>query len=164
MRRTLTAVGLSAVFAAGLVGCQSEPKMGRYTYEVTVDESLDQGVVVSFVGPPKDEADAWAGRSAAAFYNTPAYRQREDVYDRMRFGPGRSSTQQLTASDPIWNRWTDGGAEKVFIYVASSGFDDGARTEHVTSLEVTDTRSSGSTVSFVVDETGIREVAGPELK
>ena len=164
MRSTMMALGLSAAVAPAPVVCESPPPMGRYTYEVPVNPSITDGVVVSFVGPPKDEATTWAGRDANTFYNTPALREREDVYDSMVFGGGRPRTQTLPVGDPIWNRWSEGGAEQVFIYVASVGLDADARTKHETSLEITDTRPKNSTVRFVVDKAGIREVAAPEAQ
>ncbi len=117
--RTARTLGLLLVVTL-LVGCGGGPKMGRYEYRVSIDESMRDpntgmmpSVEVDFVGVKDPELARWEAQSIDDYF-VPNNPQRSGANRHtMRFTNENSGAQKLAANAPEWGKWQ--GAEYMFI-------------------------------------------------
>ncbi len=119
----LLMVGL--LFVPAMIGCSSTPKAGKYTYHVTLDESLRtaSGIMPSieldFIGIRDDEADneraQWQAVAVDTYFQPGnALRASAPKYT-MSFSNENAGSQRLTNDAPIWSTWSGRGATTMVI-------------------------------------------------
>jgi hypothetical protein len=120
MKRTMRLLGWMGVglLCAVSSGCIS--RLASYDVVVHVDESMgdEQGnlpsIEVHMLGLNQSEANMMERRSMTEYWNP---NRRQDSWDRavMQFGARKEPRQVLGHEDPIWARWSRGGAESLVV-------------------------------------------------
>ena len=99
-------------------GCIS--RLAKYDVAVRVDEAMadEKGnlpsIEVHLLGLTQPEAQAMERRSMTVYWDP---NRRQDSWDRavMFFGGQKEPRQYLGVRDPIWARWSRGGAERLVV-------------------------------------------------
>lgn len=110
------------LLAASLTGCGSRAMMGRYTYRVSLSETLrdaNTGIMpsieVDFVGLNEVETYRWRSLNIDKYFTPGNLRRKNADRHTMPFTNERSTPQTLTAGDRHWNSWQRSGAKNMII-------------------------------------------------
>jgi len=123
MRNTRTLSLLTGLLLAAmmLAGC-GRTIYGKYSYRVSLDAANRDpstqrmpSIEVDFIAVNESERDRWLALDIDAYF-TPGnvLRANADKFT-MSFTDQRSQPQELSASDPIWQKWQRAGARSMFI-------------------------------------------------
>lgn len=149
-----------------MVGCSGTPKAGKYTYVVTLDESLrtSSGIMpsieVDFIGIRDDEADneraRWQAVSVDEYFQPGNAMRASAPKHTMSFSNENAAPQRLPNNDPIWTTWANRGATTMVI-IASVPMQTpaGVDPRKLFLTLMTDRWNNGQQIDIVVRPSGI---------
>src|SRR3954466_7229459 len=109
--RPLAGGALWLLLASVLTGCGSckpgKPgAIGRYTIEVSLDESLkSSSVIVDLVGVNPANLPRWEGYDMGKYWREGDPMRRDADKAVLNFVSGQSLSNSLPAADPQWEKW-----------------------------------------------------------
>ena len=156
----LTPLLLLVFFA---VGCSRAPRMGKYTYTVTLDEALrdkNSGIMpsieVDFVGVNESERSRWISLNIDDYFSPGNVVRANCNNYTMAFTNEKSQPQQLSASNDIWQTWSGSSSEEMFILasipVSGDVFSDDPRR---LILPLDQARWTGGVIALEIKPSGV---------
>ena len=117
-RVSVMALGVSVAGASMLGGCGGGTSMGKYDLELALDKALEAqppSITLNIIAPSRAEEGRWRSMDMTEYWNpnSPMRAESRDRIKEFQFGPGDTSMKELSASDPIWEKWS--GSEHVFV-------------------------------------------------
>lgn len=116
-------VAVLAAMTCMLGACDSAPRMGQYTFAVSMDESMKDGsgayqtVEVDLIGVNDMSMAKWRGMKVDT-YMQPGNAMRQSAKDRRRtlyFSNTDHAQKEVYFNDAIWNQWAGSKATSVFV-------------------------------------------------
>lgn len=167
--KSLIAACLFSVCGLLLSGCSSckpgKPgPVGKYNVEVVLDDSLkSSSVVVDLVGVGVGNLPRWQSYDMNQYWS-PRDPLRADAQKiTMNFISGKSLTNSLPATDPVWNKWQSRGATHLVVLadlpsvgLRAQGNEDARRL--VLPLDQCSWPNKTKTLSVLVQRSGIVSV------
>jgi hypothetical protein len=114
---SFAACGLIALLSAGCTTCKpGQPgKPGRYTIEVSLDESLkNSSVIVDLVGVNSSSLPRWEAYDMGKYWKDDAMRHDADKVV-LNFVSGQALSQSMAATDAKWDAWKAQGVTHVLV-------------------------------------------------
>lgn len=116
-------VAVLAAMTCLLGACSSTPRMGQYTFAVSMDESMKDGsgayqtVEVDLIGVSEMSMETWRGMKVDT-YMQPGNAMRQAASARRKtlyFSNADDAQKEVYHSDAIWNQWARSKATSVFV-------------------------------------------------
>jgi hypothetical protein len=165
----LVAVAAVAAFVAGCSACKpgKAGPPGKYTIEVTLDESLKQASVpVDVVGVNAASLPRWQSYPMSEYWK-PRDSMRTDADKvELNFAAGQALTKSLDIKDPKWEQWKKKGVTHVLIlaylpgaHVDKEGAQDSRR--QILPLDVCHWPDDTEKLTVLVKRSGIDPITPP---
>jgi hypothetical protein len=109
---------LLVLFVSGCTLCRAGKPgpLGRYTIEVSLDESLkSSSVIVDLVGVNPSNLPRWEAYDMAKYWREGDVMRRDGDKVVLNFVSGQAMTQTLPVKDPKWNEWKSRGVSHVLV-------------------------------------------------
>ncbi|MCZ6835299.1 MAG: hypothetical protein O7G85_05940 [Planctomycetota bacterium] len=157
---------LPMLLIAFSTGCARSPRMGQYTYRVTLDESLrdsSTGVMpsieIDFVGVNESAQQIWERQSIPAYFTPGNVLRTNATRHTLTFTNQRTEPQLLPADDMIWQRWMSSGARKMFIIASiSMAGDPGAIDPRRLILPLDQARWNSKVIDIQINPSGVHRM------
>jgi hypothetical protein len=117
----LVGVGALILLMAVITGCSSckpgKPgPIGRYTIEVSLDESLkSSSVLVDLVGVNPSGLERWGAYDMGKYWREGDTMRHDADKMVMNFVSGQTLTNSLSVTNSQWDRWRSQGVTHVFV-------------------------------------------------
>lgn len=104
---------------AGCSSCKPGGPAGQplsYNFKINPGDSLkDSSVIVDVVGINQSEMAKWQTYSVKDYFKPGDPFRQDAVKFSTEFVPGKQSVVVLKKTDPIWDKWTKGGAQYLVV-------------------------------------------------
>jgi hypothetical protein len=122
--------GMSVLFSGCDTCSPGKPgPIAKYNIQVNLDQSLkDSSMLVDLVGVNSTSLPSWEAYSMTKYWQT-GDAKRADAFDKftVSFVSGKSLSDNLKVTDPLWNKWMSRGVTHVLVLANLPG---AARADH----------------------------------
>lgn len=167
-------VAVLAAMSCLLGACDSAPRMGQYTFKVSMDSSMANSsgsyptVEVDLVGVNDMSIARWRGMKVDTYMQpgNPMRQAAKDIRKTLYFSNADHGTQVVYFNDAIWNQWAASKSTSVFVValMAMDAEDIGAGGEpRVIEVPLTmEMWKNRQEIEFKVSSGGVRMVSAPK--
>lgn len=113
--------GLAALLVVALAGCATckpgkQGPIGRYSLDVTLDESLkNNSVIVDLVGVNPSNLPRWEGYDMGRYWKEGDPMRNDADKVILNFVSGQALSRNVAVSDAIWDKWKAKGVTHVIV-------------------------------------------------
>ena len=125
------------LLALPLAACDSGPKMGRFTYRVTLDDAFRDtntgmmpSIEVDLVGVNDAEKDRWDAQNLDEYFTPRNVIRANANRHTMAYTNSNPGAKTLAADASVWNIWTASGATNMFIFASIPMDSDASGVDH----------------------------------
>jgi hypothetical protein len=116
-----TLSGLALLLAAALTGCETckpgkQGPIGRYSLDITLDESLkNNSVIVDVVGVNPSNLPRWEAYDMSKYWKEGDPMRNDADKLVLNFVSGQALSRNIPATDAIWDKWKAKGVTHVLV-------------------------------------------------